>query len=282
MYRGSVGRFTYWSDRRVRELARDNGIKIERSWGPTSVKSPGAVAGVSLPQVELARSGQRDPNRQAIAKRISKALGAQAEVSFESAPPVQFARGLGRVELARYTVGPLRDKGVLLHVRTLSTAGQRIDLCLFGSLDNLAGFRAADAPEAGWTSSAWLAVNELLESRGAVNTSQWDDPESLSVEALKVALRHGNQPHSRALDEPWTRGYTLGHVPNGEWVAEVYTDVILSPERWNFHESDSMEAGQRIIVGAPLWVRTADHKAIVRYDRLRQDRPGWRNRLGLA
>jgi hypothetical protein len=276
----SISRFSYWSDRRVRQLAQDSGIKITPSWwAPTSVKTPADVAGIPLPQLELARAGQRDPSRRAIAEKILKAL--PAEVTFDSAPPVPFARGVGRVELARYTVGPLRDKGVLLHVRTASTSGQRVDLCLFGSMDNLAGFRAADAPETGWSSSAWQAVTELLESRGTRNTSQWDDPESLASEVLNIALHHGKRRGST--DEPWTRGLTLGHVPHGEWAAEIYTDVVLDPDRWHFHPSDGRHGAERILVGAPLWVRTADHKTTVRYDRLRRTRAAtWRARLRLT
>lgn len=161
----------------------------------------------------------------------------------------------------------------MFHIRTTSSAGQQIDLVLFGSMDNFPGrvLRPADAVEAGWSSSAWYAIAELLESRGTRNTSQWDDPELLSLEALNIALNQGSigteQDHE---DRPWTRGYTLAHTDDSEWFAQVYTDVLLTERRRPL--SGNMRGAQRIIVGAPVWVRTASPASLIRYARL-PDRP---------
>ena len=274
-----AGRYLYWSDRRVRALAVDNGLKLKPTWYPTTVKTPGSVAGVPLPQVDIARTQGQDVNRRAVADRILKAVGDQAVVTFDSPPPAQFAHGVGLVQFSRFIGGPARDKGVLLHTRTTDPTGKLVDVVLFGSTDNLSDYRRSDAAETGWTSSAWYAISELLETRARQNTSQWDDPQSLSVEALKIALDQGRPSGGGHLQRPWTRGYTLGHADQSQWFAVIYSDVVLDPHRWNFR-GDSCEGASRILIGAPVWVRTASRQSVVRYGQLRQVRTaGWRRWL---
>ena len=153
----------------------------------------------------------------------------------------------------------------MLHAQTRNSSGRRVDLCLFGSVDNTADFRAGEAVEGG-TSSAWYAVNELLESRGTRNTSGWDEQE-LAFEALKIATGDRDRSESDS-EEPWTRPWALGHADEAEWLAVVYSDVTLDPERWHL-DGTEFEGTHRIIVGAPVWVRTATPQAVVRYSQLR-------------
>ncbi|HJD81105.1 hypothetical protein [Kitasatospora aureofaciens] len=167
---------------------------------------------------------------------------------------------------------------MVLHAQTRNSSGRRVDLCLFGSVDNTADFRAGEAVEGG-TSSAWYAVNELLESRGTRNTSGWDEQE-LAFEALKIATGDRDRSESDS-EEPWTRPWALGHADEAEWLAVVYSDVTLDPERWHL-DGTEFEGTHRIIVGAPVWVRTATPQAVVRYSQLRHPspaRPAWRRRL---
>ena len=140
---------------------------------------------------------------------------------------------------------------------------------MFGSMDNLREFRRSDALDVGWTSSAWYAISELLETRGIRNTSPWDDSQSLSVEALKIALDQGMTSIGAHAERPWTRGFTLGHASDCEWLAVIYLDAVLDPDRWNF-KGDSCDGASRILVGAPVWIRTASRESVVRYGQLRQ------------
>ncbi|MFJ4791748.1 hypothetical protein [Kitasatospora purpeofusca] len=175
------------------------------------------------------------------------------------------------MEFARFIGGPERDKGVLLHTHTHKADGERIDLVLFGSLDNTPDFQTTHAVEEGWTSSAWLAVSRLLEGLQPDIHSPWDDTESVAVEALKIALNQG----SWALDDehlgrPWTRGFTLGRAEDCEWFAEIYADVVLTADRWEHRlRGEGMDSPARILIGAPLWVRTASPTSLVRYTELR-------------
>ncbi|MGW7405665.1 hypothetical protein ACWGI9_18320 [Streptomyces sp. NPDC054833] len=199
-----AGSYLYWSDRRVDEIASDNGVTWERrlNWTFTA-----AVQGIGA---EVGNRERASFTRREKARKIEKLIGNKAVSAFNTPPPARFAKGLGQVNVARFIGGPEQDKGAMLHIRTSSVEGRQVDLVLFGSLDNFPGrpFRPSDAPDSGWFSSAWLAVAELIESRGTRNTSQWDDPESLAVEALHIALNQGSE--SPGTDqEPWTRGFTL-------------------------------------------------------------------------
>ncbi|MER6437706.1 hypothetical protein ABT275_15270 [Streptomyces sp. NPDC001185] len=245
-------------------IASDNGINFKGRFNWAIKAAPQGVG------AEVSNRDRGDLSRFEVARKIEKALGAQAVVTFDAPPRARFAKGVGLVHMARFTAGPERDKGALVHVRTTSVRGQQVDLVLFGSMDNFLGrvLRPEDAPETGWFSSAWYAIAELLESRGGENTSQWDDPESLSVEALKVALYQGiSGDHGEYDGQPWTRGYTLGHADDSEWFAQIYTDVVLTADRW--HLRGGMSGAQRILVGAPVWVRTASKASVTRYADLR-------------
>lgn len=97
-------------------------------------------------------------------------------------------------------------------------------------MDNVDGFRRGDAVEAGWSSSAEPAIWELLDSSGTRNTSQWDDDQSRAVEALRIALCQGMTGHfAEHAGRPETRGFTLGRSSSCTYLAEVFTDVTLTP-----------------------------------------------------
>ncbi|MFF4101773.1 hypothetical protein [Streptomyces sp. NPDC001903] len=226
--------------------------------------------------MELAGSEVRERSRRQVADRLAAATRRQTAVTYQEPQPVLFATGVGAVAFSAFTDGPARDKGVVLHTRTRSTDGRRVDLCLFGSLDNTLDFRPGEALE-GSSSSAWYAVAELLESRGRRNTSQWDD-HGLAVEALKIALndreRAENPDHD---DAPWTRPLALGRAVDAEWFAVIYSDITLDPARWHLDRT-GLAGTRRIIVGAPVWVRSASPDALVRYAEGRRSAPGRRPR----
>jgi len=145
-----------------------------------------------------------------------------------------------------------------------SSIGKKVDVCLFGSMDNLASYAgASDKPAGGWSSSAAHAVEVFIRSHGTVNDSQWDDLESLSVEASKIAKGQGiTKEEEYHRGKPWTRGFTLGHASESEWLAEIYSDVELTKSRWNFDDDEDVD---RILIGAPLWVRTPRPQSVIRY-----------------
>ncbi|MFF2955661.1 hypothetical protein ACFVVU_30480 [Kitasatospora sp. NPDC057965] len=273
---GEVTKYRYWSERQICVLGRDNGLRLGASWRVSTASTPSSFFGISLPVVGLQRAEGRERSRKRVADRVVRALRDRIAVTYDE-PQVLLASGLGKVAFSAFTDGPAREKGIVLHARAKNGSGQRVDLCLFGSVDNAADFQAGEAIE-GSSSSAWSAVTELLASRGARNTSQWDEP-GLAVEALKIALGDRERAETGSSEDPWTRPWALGYATDVEWLAVIYSDVTLDPDRWNFGGT-SLEGTHRIIVGAPVWVRTATPQAVVRYADLRQPstrRPtGWR------
>jgi len=267
------GRFSYWSERAVHSLAEDNGVELEgHSQRQTTVTATVShlpvTAGV---QGAFSSNERKTRNRQEEAKRIRDAMGSKATEALDRPPKAQWVWTVGRVTLSKM-IHYAKNDGLLIHLQTTNRAGQRIDLCLFGSMDNLHGSGPLDSFNGGWYSSAYYAVQELLETRGQVNTSMWDDPESLSVEVLRIALEEG-WLHNSQPGRPETRGRTILRAEACELMAEVYTDVVLTESRWR-RLSDDLKGAQRIIVGRPLWVRTTTDDAVVRYAELRNG-PRW-------
>jgi hypothetical protein len=65
--------------------------------------------------------------------------------------------------------------------------------------------------------------------------------------------------------KPWSRGFTFADVRDSEWFAEIYGDVVLTKERWHLDEPVD-----RILIGAPLWIRTPRMTNVRRYRDLRR------------
>lgn len=73
----------------------------------------------------------------------------------------------------------------------------------------------------------------------------YDDDESIAVEILRTLNNEG-----------MTGRYVLRHFPSAEWFCEVYHDVELDKDRWDLRPgTDLPEPVDRIVIGAPLWVR---------------------------
>jgi hypothetical protein len=259
---GVVRKYYYWSDRKVREITANNDISLSTRW-PWSLKTP------SIPyfgQIEIGEQ-QRNLRRNELADKIETVIGHWAVEDLVTPPPVQFARGIGHLEFARFVGSYAANDGAIMHIQTRSSLGTRADICLFGSMDNFWGrIQRADYNPEGWTSSAWYAIEELLDTRGHENTSQWDDEESRAVEALKIALGQGITTHvSEHKDRPWTRGFTIGSVEDTEWFADIYVDVELTKDRWDFSPAEPEYGAERILIGAPVWVRTASSAPLTFY-----------------
>jgi hypothetical protein len=248
-------RYVYWSERRVRSLLGDNDLGFEtRNW-----KRKIVLALPRVVSVEFAED-RRTKTRNEIADEITTFLGDAAVRDYMVPPPIRYASGRDRVEFAHFT----GNSGTIVTYseRTLADS-RRVGICMFGSRDNLRGFIGADDTlTTEWSSSAWHAIVDVLRSRGAVNNSQWDDDESISVEVFKVATEQGRSASSNT-GEPWTRGYTIGNATDAEWLGEVYLDAELTPSRWRNVGVD------RIITGALLWARTRPGN-VTTYSRLRQ------------
>jgi hypothetical protein len=163
------------------------------------------------------------------------------------------------------------NEAVILHTRTISTTGCRVEVILFGSIDNCAGYIRGSEVKAGyWRASSTRAIEIFIKDRGIKPAPIYDDDQSIAVEILRVINMEG-----------MTKGKAFQCYPAAEWFAEVYKDVELGPDRWNFRpgDSDVPEPVDRIVIGAPLWVRTVSSlQPEALGSALVKECPAWRHR----
>jgi hypothetical protein len=171
-------------------------------------------------------------------------------------PPAAFAKGCGEVTLAVYTRRPRskKDKGkaVIVHTRTMASNGSRVEICLFGSIENCIDYlSAANADAPMWRASSRRAIDEFIDNLGQKPAPIYDDDESIAVEILRTINNEG-----------MTGRHVRQRMASAEWFAEVYKDIELGKDRWNLKPgSDIPEPVDRIVIGAPLWVRSSQLKA---------------------
>jgi hypothetical protein len=244
---GTVRRYSYWSSRRVSSIANDNGINLDGRWR-IELASPQARW---LPQLKLTR----DPGavqRHNVAAKVERAVGQLAVEDFVTPPKAAFAKGSGDVTFAAYTLWrggrkKAHRKGVIIHTKVESSSGCRVEICLFGSIDNCAGPLSASAAKAPtWESSSTWCIEEFIANRGVEPAPVYDDSESIAVEVLRVFNNEG-----------MTGRHVFQTVTSAEWFAEVYHDVDLDKSRWDLSPREDLpDPVDRIVIGAPLWVRS--------------------------
>ncbi len=263
---GVVRRYAYWANRRIHSIATDNAISIDRhaSWKAKVGNIP-IIGGMEFAQEA------RTVDRAEVAERVERAIGTRAVQDFATPPKVDYVKGTGHIEFAQLSGVYGRRNGAVMHTSVRSSTDARVDMCLFGSLENMADYvGASDKTPEGWTSSAARTIELYIRSHGMINDSQWDDPETLAIEALKIATQQGITGEWEEHEgKPWTRGFTLGHTEESEWFAEIYEDVELDKDRWTFCRGDAGYGVDRILIGAPLWIRTPSTQSVTRYRDLR-------------
>jgi hypothetical protein len=249
---GATRRYTYWSDRAVQRVADDNGIRLGPAWR-LAVKSP-AVG--PMPQVEATQAPRR-LTRHEIARKIERAIGRLAVQDFVTPPPASFAKGTSLVTLAVYMrrpFGEYEDKGVILHTSVKATDDTRVEICLFGSLDNLIGMNTPE--ERVLQTSSIFEIERFIRDMGLMDPLPEDRHVQLPIhrDDQEIAVRIlGFLTMESVLD---IYGFTAPDL--SEWFAQVYKDVELDKSRWDYpHPGGLPQPVDRIIIGAPLWVRSS-------------------------
>jgi hypothetical protein len=195
--------------------------------------------------------GRRTPQYHEVAGKVERAIGQLAVEDFVTPPPAAFAKGCGEVTLATYKRWPRSKKSkelaVIAHTRTQASNGCRVEICLFGSIDNCTDYlpgSQADAPM--WRASSELAIHEFIDNRGQKPALIYEDDESIAVEILRTINNEG-----------MIGRYVIQRIVSTEWFVEVYKDVELDKDRWDLKPGrDIPEPADRIVIGAPLWIRS--------------------------
>jgi hypothetical protein len=247
-----ISRYYHWSERTVAKIAEEQSLDLARGSRTLALRPlPRNQAGI-----------RRARHRDRVARRIRRALGDGVVEDF-AAPPqgrgggrVVYVAGVGQVYMGRFMTWSSKRYTAYVYTRTIADNGQRIDVCLFGSMNDFPErIRRADSPETGWMTPAARWIEQLLDTDGRANGRPGtpDDYEPIAVEALKVVQYQGFDTFAelhRGLPE--TRAFTLAHARPVEWFARIVVDVELTRHRWNVIE---LEDPDRILVGTPAWVR---------------------------
>jgi len=253
---GTIWRYPYWSDRRVRGIAADSNIDLS-SRLQLGITSPALLG---APQLQLTREPAA-VQRHEMALRLERSIGQLAVEDLATPPPARFVKGRGPITFAAYTrcypeaaylrqgssKRKARTKGVVIHTHAESSDGTRVEICLFASIENCAGFLLADqAPAPGWSSSSSEIIEEFLAFQGKRTASLYDDDESIAVEILRTINNQG-----------MTDSHVFKRIDSADCFAEVYHDVVLDHTRWNLEPCvDVPRPVDRIVIAAPLWVRS--------------------------
>lgn len=244
---GVVRRYSYWSDRRIRDIAADNNIDLNRRWR-LGFRTP--ALGL-LPQAQATRE-LKEVQRHEVAQRIEGAIGQSAVEDFVTPPCAAFIKGCSDLTFAgytrRYRARKKTDReAVIIHTRTKSSDGTCAEICLFASIENCIDYLSGSKPEAPmWSSSSARAIEEFIANQGSKPAPIYDDDESIAVEVLRVFNNEG-----------MTGKYVFKRIASAEWFAQVFHDVELDKSRWNLKPGvDLPEPVDRILIGAPLWVRS--------------------------
>ena len=255
----------YWSTRRTSRFIEDNGLSVgpvtqtltspSFGWLPTFSRSKTSVSG----------------KRPQIAKAIEDALGQIAVTRFNAPGPIQYAKGTGTVVFSEFMHVSSRQEDRPTVIFTMADHSRRdresVAVCLFGSMDNYLEYIQDRGPKSnyGWSSSAGPTVFKFIKSHGRdlgrppiAGTAG-----EIAGAALQIAhsqgMYGGDYRYPMGMDRPWMRGYTYGDAREAEWLAQIYLDMTREQLEAEDIDTNDYAYGlpvSRILIGAPLWIRT--------------------------
>lgn len=248
-------KYLYWSERRTGRFIVDNDLAAPQI--TRTITSPSLNWLPTLSRTATSSGGLRPQ----IANAIEKSLGKIAVNHFNVAGPIRYAKGASNMvfgEFRGHTDKAERQPALMFTAVDYDRQDREsVAVCLYGSMDNFPEYILDAGPgfRDGWTSSSARAVYDFIKSHG----TQFDiyTRTSMASEALKIADGQGltgiftDEYTSLGNDQPWLRGYTYGESKHSEWLAEIYLDVDLLKT-----VSGAEDGFRRVLVGAPLWIRT--------------------------
>jgi len=263
---GGVVSYLYWSERRVQAILTDNGIQLPESSSKITSPSFSGLAPIYEHSV-----GGRKPQRANIADLIERSLGQSVISRFDSDPGPRYAKGIGTLVFGQfinsfeYPQESAKHRALMFTSCDYDDSDQgSIAICLFGSMDNFAGYvNTRDTQyQEGWTSSSAPDVLAFLQGQWIEGRYYPNTREEVAIEALKIADGQGMKDADLEPLKGWRRAFTYGDIQDvAEWLAEIYLDVDL------LSAGKGREDGfRRIIVGAPVWIRTPRLRAIRMYN----------------
>lgn len=265
-------KYLYWSDRAVSEILEGGANKR----GTLSLTTPTFMnVAPSVSWTSTESTLQRDR----LARRVEKTLKRgilKDPVLLRQAPHIS---GFGQIEFGEFVSPRGEPVGSLMFTRLRASDGTRTVVCLFGSLDNFAGYltESGTASREGWTSSSAPYVREFLEGKCEHGVRMFggnlESRPMLAHYVLQIASAQGIERRPFA---PWNRAFTYGDVQkSGEWLAEIYYDLSEDQVPENDAEAKRWLFGRgsldRVIIARPVWLRIKKQKDIRVYSRFSQE-----------
>ncbi|WP_369380411.1 hypothetical protein [Streptomyces sp. cg36] len=244
------------------------------------------------------------------ARRLTRRLASHTHEIGTAPQGVRFVKGHTPLVLGQLCINHERTAGGLFYAQQGSTV-----VLLFASLRHLSpdvtsrGVGDDAHNPYGWFSSrahdvyCWLAG---ITGGPDGPRYRFRDDHHFAEECLKIALHQGDSGSPRRASTPWLQPFRFGHIERGcSWLAEIHWDVRVREPQWEWHEMwpNGRRYGgirvDRILIGAPFWLRTAPDAPMLHYgdytleerrqwnlptpppDPVRTSpRPSWRDELG--
>jgi hypothetical protein len=273
---GGTTEYLYWSARRTSRFMEDNDLSIETVTKTFTSPSIGWLPTFSRSKTSASWT------RPQIAKAIEGTLGQTAVTRFDAPGPIQYAKGTSVVVFSEFKHAyskrdqPDRRPTVILTMVDYSRRDREsVAVILFGSMDNYPEYIQDAGPKQsyGWSSSAAPTVFDFIKSHGKDlgGPPNGGSPGELAISAFNIAYSQGIGGFNKAIhgmDKPWMRAYTYGDAREAQWLAQIYLDVSreeLEAEGISTNDYAYDLPISRIMVGAPLWIRTPKPHSIMVY-----------------
>ena len=256
---GGAQKYLYWANRRVLQWLEDSNVGVSESsqWKWTTPNF-----GSVLPTIEVA-PGKGRTTKTKLASSFQRSFGQRIVSDLSSPAPIGFAKGEGKVTFGEFVSPAGVPQRALMYASvpiTTDDGEASVAVCLFGSLENYADFviEAGTQREHGWTSSSARDIEHFLTGGKCEDMDICESSEDVARAAVRVCCRQGQMGSYSGSNKGYNRQFTYGETKEvAEWCAEIYLDVDLSDD---FEEDHS-----RVLVGAPLWVRTPSLRGIHLY-----------------
>lgn len=261
---GGVQKYLYWANRRILQWLDDSGVKVPE---PHQSKLETPSGRGFLPTFARTYSEGRKTKPE-LASIFQRSFGRLIVSDLSSPPPIAFASGTGPVAFGEFVSPDGTPQRALIYASVPVEHGDPVVVCLFGSLENYADFVVeADARRSGgWTSSAGDIERFLLTCQSE-NGDLCHPDEGISREAVLVCCRQGEKGSNANSRKGYNRDFTYGETRGvSERCAEIYRDIDLSTSKLGPAFGHS-----RVLVGAPLWVRTPTLRSILLYSDYSKD-----------
>lgn len=250
-------KYLYWSHRRALRLLEDSDVQIPES-SQWKVATP-SFRNV-LPTIEHARGRSRTTKTE-LARIFQRSFGQRIVSDLSSPAPIEFASGIHPVMFGEFVSPDGVPQRALIYVRVPVENSEPVAVCLFGSLEHYAEFVIeAGAERGGWTASSAVDIERFLTTGQFEDGVICDSQEDIAREAVKVCCYQGETGPGLDTRKGYNRNFTYGESDFCEWCAEIFFDVDLSID-----ELGSECGHSRVLVGAPLWVRTPSLRNIYLY-----------------